>query len=774
MTINKAHIKIGIISLFADAEMTDFIINNFCELFVTDKIFGKPWGLKRIKNNEIDNSIYVGGGRMNLPKKQISFINITPPESIYYYLENEPLSNNIEWCNLADIFLFCIDINHLPEIWKINRLSYLINQVDREKTILYAVFTDFHFTGVDNFKKYTDLVVSKHIELTNGETESFSDELNNILQNGYLFPYTDIQSFVGKGNKCVKLRENVFSFDKTDKFFGYFDCLLYILNTIYLGENVSIALSNNQLYHYLTSNNNTKYNTNMAKSIKIAVVGTQDNGKSHCISDIFRTLKLMGIDVNVKPFYGYQQVVHYLNNIVGKKTIKPTDIENFTRKDHHHKGYLAKINREVEFMDIPGEAFRDAESITGIYSQLKFCLEYSYTHKLWKRILNKLPKKIRQQLNISPINYFIEKTSAQGKLKTLALYKAPTETTTQAQSLDDNSTNSLSEKSVQNRRGFKYISGKDVVAKFEQYDTDNLKSVLKQIVAEQSENYQSLSSITDAFWQNFYAYVFCDKCTDMILCELLALPKETAAATVNTDQENFSYCLNGIKTFFERRSAPNLYIAFKGLDAMLNPGNFKKLYNTQNIKDIVDLSPKTYYLVHLAIYKKYGCRFVSNFDDFFNAIINSQNSFLNEENNNIGLRTGNIPKELEEILLDESDFLIPRDINNNGLSALLANRVQELQYAYAFGARRFLPLQDTNVTKNVKNIILPHVYFTAYPIDGIHLTVHKNKSTNRQEFEGLNLQQRLPFGTFNLVVDLLNANGITDYNNNSNMENFLI
>lgn len=787
MSHETSHIHINLYSFFDHEIETNKVIENFENLLTHNKVFDKRWGFVRKRVEETENSFYLGGGRKNLPKRQITFKNSEPPTEIFENQDNISILESIKnWCDSGDIFVLCIDLQNLPETWKINRIAYNIKQIDREKTILFAVLNEDCLCELKqkypiDFNRYSRLAVNQHIELINGTLEGLSDELKSLIQYGYLFPYTDSQGFITSQNKYFILRKKVFCFNKSNMHYGYIDCLLYCINHIYKEENAEIAITNNKLYHYLTNTNNIKYNTDMAKSIKIAVVGTQDNGKSHCISDIFRTLNLMGIDVAVKPYFGYQQVVHYLNNIVGKKNIAPTD-GTLTKKEHHHKGLISKYNITIEFMDIPGEAFRNAENITGIYTNLKHCLENSYTHKWWKRMLNKLPEKILQNLNITPINYFVEKQVEQGKQTLLALYKVGTTENNQTAALDDRPTSNNSENLVRNLGGYKYVSGKDIVKNFEKYDTDNLKTVLKQIVSEQN-GYNILKDIPDTFWQYFYAYVFCDKSTDMILCELLALPKGVGEAgeNINIDGENFTYCLNGIKTFFEKRTSPNLYVAFKGLDAMLNAEKFKELYNTLNINDIKRMSTKIYYLVLLAIYKKFGVRFVNDFDAFFESAKNDVKWFLKDENNNIDPKFQHVYDSsdsicLDDILKEEKDFSVPRDNTNQGLASVLANRVQELQQCTAFGQDRFVQKQNVNINSDFTNIILPHIYFTAYPIDGINLTIHENSKTNRQQFDKLNLQQRLPFGTFNLVVDILNANGITDtgFNNDSNMENWLI
>ena len=797
MTEQTPHTKILFVSFTNQEETTNGVINNFKELLSGNSVFGRKWGFERKKVEATENSFYIEGGRMGMPKRQITFNNIEPPIDIFDNQENIFTKDIIEYCNSADIFLLCIDFQNLPETSKINRLAYTIKHVDREKTILYATLNTNSHCRLgpqspiqNNFDNYANFIVAQHIELINCTAKELSEEMKNLLQYDYLFPYTDTQCFSTPQNYHFNLRKNVFCFSELgDESLGYIDSLLYCLNTIYASENLEITMSNNKLYHYLTTNINFNTNNYMAKkNIKLAIVGAADNGKSHFISDVFRGLQLMGINSSTKKYSDYAQVAHYLNQIVGKKEINPTDsMSPLTRNEHHYKGPLGKYDIDIEFMDIPGEAFMDAEKITGAYQQIKDSVRDCYSHSYFQKIFKK-------KKNI----FFIEEYRIQGNSTkiTLSLNIRPFGNTEEAERkrIKDSNTEDEDKQIADSERTIiqenkpdkiKYVSGKYVVENFEKYDTENLKSVLKLVVEEQKDNssYPNLKNLDDDFWRNFYAYVFCDSCDDIILCELLALPKSTAEITKSSEkaeikESDFTNCLNGIKTFFTDKT-PRMYIVFRGLDAMLKHEDeiFKDMFGKKKGESIIKCAPYIYLLIHLAIYKKYMINIENvseKFDELINSIINNEeNSFL--RNTNLKHLFDKDSKQLlirlDNILLDRNNFDIPRDSSNQGIESHLAARISDIKN-FGRESRRFMPSEDVNIN-NFTNFILPHIYFTAYPIDAINLTVHKNSSTNRQTFDGLNVGQRLPLGTLNFIADLLNANGIEEFHENSDLENFL-
>jgi hypothetical protein len=371
MTHETQHIRIRLFSFSNHESEINGIIENFEQLLTQNEVFGKRWGFLRKKAEGAEHSFYLGGGKMKLPKRQITFDNEMPPNEILSELKNNEVETVVQgWCNSADIFILCMDINNKPETGHIARLTWRIKHTDSEKTILYAVTNCEQRGNFSTFDKYA----------------KFSVSLNQELNSGY-FPYSDTNEFINRRKEKISICKELFCF--TNETNTCIACLLYCINQLY--KNIAeIKTTNNKAYHYLTTNINFKTYNIMKKSIKIAVVGAADNGKSHFISDVFRALQLMGINYSVQKYANYAQVSHYLNGIVGKKEINPTDLlSDITRDKDHYKGYLEQLDRDIEFMDIPGEAFMNAEYLYGTYHQLKGAVKDCYTYSWFKQIFRK-------------------------------------------------------------------------------------------------------------------------------------------------------------------------------------------------------------------------------------------------------------------------------------------------------------------------------------------------------------------------------------------------
>ena len=764
---------------FADhKQTTNDVINNFDKLLTAEYVFDKRWGLKRIKVKDKENTFDIGGGRLSLPKRQITFDNEIPPDEILSELKDNKIEEDIQtWCNSADIFLLCIDLNNKPETENIARLTWRIKQTNRKKTILYAIINCEQQSDFSTFDEYAKLSVALQTAIKQ------DGQLQTNMS--YYFPNaTNSQGFV-ENNNHFDIHKKIFCFSESG--IGYIDCLLFCINQLYRGI-AEIKITNNKAYHYLTTNIKFNNNTNMAKKIKLAVVGASGNGKTHFMHDVLHTLEHLNLGLKTDLFSGYAQANNFWNSQNAFKQIELTNPEKFlTKNEQHYKGVSKNGSFTLEFMDIQGEAFSNADVISGVYTNLKECLIKCYNYNLFKRVFDKKKN-----------TFFVEEHWTQGDSTTITIRlntdksetpkrkesnNMPIDKEEETESVMESKTPVSDKPDKAKNRGGKYL-----VKHFEKYETESLINALKEVVRLQQEN--PLSEYKDRFkytvrnsdgttvsqqlsqdarfWKYFYAYVFCENCTDFVICDLLAVPKSEKTETLKED-DGFENCINGCNHFLDK--SPRKYLVFRGMDAMLKETDecitVGKKQITKNIlhtlygtsSDKVGLATSIYFLIHLAIYKKFLKN--NSFDTFISQV--QGKNLLFEKLPHLD----NINDILDSIINDDDKYVVPNDKNGNGITYRLNERIKKLfgqQYVFA-----------KDVVEGVENnIIYPHTYFTAYSVNSINLKIHKNALNSSDFGDDFEAKNRLPLGTYNFVTDLLYNNKVEEeLNRHTNMESLL-
>jgi hypothetical protein len=561
------------------------------------------------------------------------------------------------------------------------------------------------------------------------------------------------------------------------------------------------------------------------KKIKLAVVGITSTGKSHFITDVLEALthKRIGIDPK-DPNHdsNYARAYSYIIRQEELKKITFTDPNALlTRTKDHFKGTSKGGKFILEFMDIPGEAFRTASRINA-FTDLKNEVEKHYTIPWHKRIIKNTP---------SP-NSFVEEhwTDGDAKIIKIRLNNQEEETTqeetTQGITPRDSEVSETVSKpdkpTTYRLTGTYYRTGKYVVKHFEKYDTESLIKTLKYIVETQQtdiNNNHRLDLIykDQSFWNHFYAYVFCDTCTDIVFCDLLAvhMPKSETASnseaqdTPNseaasnskaqdtskpeTDQEpaTFRNCIDGCNIFTRGRNNKK-YLIFRGMDALLeqsgeNNNILHQLFNNIGTQDYVQLAPYIYFLIHLAIYDKYLRNLIgnNNVTQFLKDLANPNNRtrFISKlrhllkdsSANNANPSLKDIKINLKYILQDEEKFFVPKIGNESTLSIKLTNRIN----AFFIVAPYIRNCNSGIVPGITTNCIHPHIYFTAHPIDRTTLKIYKNEmgsasfSLYNDKKEDFIKENRFPLGVYNFVADMLYQHGIGDYCEGTDMEMLL-
>ncbi len=756
MSQETSHIRINLFSFFNHEQETNKILENFGTLLCQDKVFDKSWGFIRKKVEGTENSFYIGGGRMYLPKRQLSFYNEQPPREIFGDIKENDIEKNIQdWCNSADIFLLCLHSNNKPETKFISRLNWYIKKHNRNKTILYTVTNYIRQFEYSTFDEYAN----------------FSVTLNQELNHAY-FPYSETNEFINWKNEKFCICKELFCFTKQAN--SYIDFLLFCLNQLYK-DIAEIKISDNKAYHYKTTNINFKSYNNMGTTIKLAIVGAPKNGKSHLIWDIYQIFEQQGRNLTFVEDDSYASPQMLANKLLSEDALNKTPHSLQTKSKNHYKGQ----NKDfiLEFMDVAGEAFDDGKVITEQFRTIKMMLKKSsYFNNNKPFIEHSDDKKISITFNKN------ENTTTQSPSQLQTDEPSGREGIPQTQQDESNvSQNNLNRNIKTQQRNGKYIA-----KNFERYDTESLIACLKQVVTFAlrtdglSRYHDTLRVINNVdFWNDFYAYVFCDNCTDIVFCDLVTLPNNMTA--ISETGKAFSQCVSGVGEFlaekntnFKGRKKPNMYAVFRGLDAMITcddqkdpqENKLKEILKNTNDETKKKLLPFVYFLFHLSVYQNFMNDYFTkdDFDKLCESIINNNNCFIKQlQSLNLDLTDKtNLQTFLSGLLKNDTEFTI-NDSRSTKLNDVFYDRIEKLRNMNGM-LERF----------NGNSDIFPHIYFTAYPICQ-KLDIHKNLPVdgNPNNIDGLTpTDLRFPLGVYNFITDLVYSHTQSG-KQGTDMENYL-
>lgn len=302
--------------------------------------------------------------------------------------------------------------------------------------------------------------------------------------------------------------------------------------------------------------------------LNLAVVGFPSSGKSSLLSDIITSLSEMGFTSEL-PSLSYQHSTlgaffndAYNNDSGGiKQTLpwacRPTDHYGATMR---RKGSFQRI--AIEFLNIPGETFKDPEVQLGRYNDLrdalaKKCKKGLIELTVWQnpsgkkcfviepdsRIRNQYTKQNYAELIKESSDVFAKSASSYADWRTIY------------SELNHGQYSLIKRKS---------INGKYLLKHFFELNTDSVFATLSDVWKGFAPGLSLDSYKSNNAFNDFYYMHYCSTASHLVICDKLFLPKG-----VDSEKNyNFSNMCGIIKGLLQRNT--KVYLAFRGADLMLS------------------------------------------------------------------------------------------------------------------------------------------------------------------------------------------------------------
>lgn len=471
------------------------------------------------------------------------------------------------------------------------------------------------------------------------------------------------------------------------------------------------------------------------QTINLAVIGFPASGKSYLLSDMIATLAEMGYESEL-PELTYQHSSFgafyydaFNNDTGGMKQTPPSAC----RPANHYGAVLRRKGSQqsiaIDFLNIPGETFQDADKQLQRYYNLRDAL-----HKTGKGLLE-----LTVWRNPSGKEcYVLEPALSIRDKYALPNYKGLSALTSAR--FDGDAQNYRDwEKIYSELNYYKYtlrkrksISGDYVLKHFFELNTDSVFATIVDIWKGFANGLDKMEYLTSNAFNDFYYMHYSSVATDIVICDKIFEPDGYA-----DESHNFLSMIETLQDLIKGENCPKVYMAFRGADLML-----KKCVEAYKEK----------------------CKSLP-----LNESRNRAYSLFESQIKSV-YHNG---AAADDALLD----VAPRgfDISSGGdLRSHLHNRIG------GDNAHGFKSLIGVSYGSPDKGSGLPqHVYFTATPIDE-HFEIYDNDTLDptrfvrcetdadgNKQWKAFHIEvtqggkRQFCFGTYQLICDILKQNNIT-------------
>lgn len=296
-------------------------------------------------------------------------------------------------------------------------------------------------------------------------------------------------------------------------------------------------------------------------NLSIAVVGSPSSGKSYLLYDLIHAFHVLGYMPQELPLnYPYSSFGTFFYDIFNASTggMRGT-VDYACRPENHYGAFLAHQSKRalrVNFLNIPGEAFRDLVAIER-YFDLKRRIEDIPRGTFWSATYcapsgHELKLILPQDFDFN--DYLESELDSQSKFLNYMKW--------------ENIKSMLTDGDYHEQGKRKAISGKKLLVHLDQYLTDSVLLTLKEVWNQLTGLHESMEYYEENVLNHFYPLTYCQNATDLIICD--NIETEDNAAALIGEVEYYLENLTG--------HSPNVYLAFRSADMLLEGkmGQYKK------------------------------------------------------------------------------------------------------------------------------------------------------------------------------------------------------
>lgn len=508
-----------------------------------------------------------------------------------------------------------------------------------------------------------------------------------------------------------------------------------------------------------TLQNIWRYKITNVPQVHLAVVGLPASGKSYLIYDIMRAFACMGHQqYNYrKDGVTYCTPTQYEGDVIMGGTMEQTPLYPCRQENHYgtqcHKG---RSKFDIDYLNIPGETFQDKDNVKlffRLYNTLNTGKK-NFRIVTWTRVTGD------KELVVEPLHGDTTKLDEARKADAELLEGFRTQDYLPWDQI-------FAELHV---RGFKptskskKISGKKLLKNLMKYNVD---SVMRSIatIAEVSSLDEYNNCDKSRFLRKFYFLNYCNNATDVVICDKMLVPKEA-----NRRVQSMTFgdlCTNLQELFTSGGSRPNVYLAFRGVDFLLQGCEDK--YN--EIKSTIDNDSD----IQVKSEEQRNAQYSVFAYAMWQCIDPRTKIDRREIKDCLGIDLSN----------DDFDHLQDHYINLDNPSCAVADGSTSQSYITTSigsqGGKKFLdllnysyPNLNLQLIENPIDYIKPHIYFTCTPITEDFLIYRNDPDAGYARFftdsrKGAaryfdQCGSNLCFGSYQLALDIMRQHNINNDN----------